>query len=70
MGGIFGGGSSGSTSYPSTAAVRYTDADQAEARSKATEKARKAAGALGTVKTSGQGLTSKATTSQKTLLGS
>ncbi len=73
MGSLFGGGSS-TPSYDVTttstpAPVQYTDEDQATARSNATARARKAAGALGTIKTSGPGLTPSANVSKKTLLG-
>jgi len=63
------GGSTPSYDTSTPTAVQYTDEDQVQARSDATTKARKAAGALGTIKTSGQGLTTEATTSKKTLLG-
>jgi hypothetical protein len=49
--------------------VQYTDEDQQQARDDAADKARKAAGAAGAIKTNGRGLTSEASTTKKTLLG-
>ncbi|MGE4471074.1 MAG: hypothetical protein AB7D47_13150 [Desulfovibrio sp.] len=65
------GGSSGIPSVDTSTPVpvQYTDEDQQQARDDAADKARKAAGAAGAIKTSGRGLTSEASTTKKTLLG-